>query len=98
MEEENITLGYNDKMFYIKVGKRIVTRLFYKIEDNVMHLTLTYTLKEFRGKGLASKVVKYALNYALEKGIKELKVSCSYVKHWLKKHPEYVKKFCKITY
>ncbi|RLG73762.1 MAG: hypothetical protein DRO23_08265 [Thermoprotei archaeon] len=98
MEEENIILGHNDEMFYVKVGKRRVTRLLYKIEDNVMYLTSIYTLKEFRGRGLASKIVEYALNYALEKGIKELKISCNYVKHWLQKHPNYAEKFRKIIY
>ncbi len=98
MEEENITLGHSDEMFYVKVGKRRVTRLLYKIEDNVMYLTSIYTLKKFRGKGLASKIVEYAINYALEKGIRVLKVSCSYVKYWLEKHQEYVKKFYKVIY
>lgn len=96
--KENITLGHDNEMFYVKVGRRRVVRLLYKIEDNVMHLISTYTLREFRGRGLASEIVKYALNYALEKGIRVLKVSCSYVKYWLEKHPEYAKKFQKVVY
>jgi len=97
-ECKNVETGFNDEMFYVKVcGKRVV-RLLYRIEDDVFHLVSTYTLKAFRGRGLASKVVREALNYALSRGFKKLRVSCSFVKKWLEKHPEFKEKFEEITY
>jgi len=96
--EEELTFGFNDKMFHAKTGKRKAAILKYKLENNTMHLILTYTLRKFRGKGIASKLVEYAINYALEQKVHILKISCSYVKSWLKKHPEYMKKFYKIIY
>lgn len=95
--QENVEIGYNDKFFYAKVNGKRAVRLVYKIEKNTLHLISTYTLKKYRGKGLASKVVRKAIEYALEREIKNLKVSCSFVREWLKKHPEYAEKF-NITY
>ncbi len=77
---EEVEVGFNNEMFYVKVcGKRAV-RLLYRIEDDVFHLVSTYTLRAFRGRGLASIAVREALNYALSKGFRKLKVSCSFVK------------------
>ncbi len=97
-ECKELSIGFNDKMFYAKVcGKRAV-RLLYEIDNDVFHIISTYTLRAFRGKGLASKVVKKALEYALERKFRKLKVSCSFVKKWLEKHPEFKDKFEEIIF
>ncbi len=97
-ECENVEVGYNSEMFYVRVCGRRAVRLLYRVEDGVFHLVSTYTLKAFRGKGLASKAVREALNYALNRGFRKLKVSCSFVKGWLERHPEFKEKFEEIVY
>ena len=95
---DNIEVGFNSEIFYVKVcGKRAV-RLLYRVEGDVFHLVSTYTLKAFRGRGLASKAVREALNYALSRGFRKLKVSCSFVKGWLEKHPEFKEKFEEVVF
>jgi len=42
--------------------------------------------------------VKKALEYALERKFRKLKVSCSFVKKWLEKHPEFKDKFEEIIF
>ena len=98
MMKKELTYGLNNEKFYAKIGRKKVAILKYRIENDAIHLILTYTLRKFRGKGIASKLVKYAISYAIEKKIRVLKVSCSYVKYWLEKHPEYIEKFHKIIY
>jgi len=97
-ECENVEVGFNDEMFYVKVCGKRAARLVYRVEGDVFHLVSTYTLKAFRGRGLASKVVREALSYALSRGFRKLKVSCSFVKGWLERHPEFKEKFGEVVF
>jgi len=97
-ECEEIEIAFNNEMFYIKICGKRAARLLYRIEGDVFHLVSTYTLRTFRGRGLASKVVREALNYALSKGFRKLKVSCSFVKGWLERHPEFKERFEEIIF
>lgn len=45
----------------------------------------THTHEEYRGQGLAGKVVKYTLDKALDEGYRIVAI-CPYVKSWLEKH------------
>jgi predicted GNAT family acetyltransferase len=60
----------------------------YSISDGIMELYTTYTPPQLRGRGLAEKVVRAALNYAKENNLRVLP-SCSYVKVFIERHPEY---------
>lgn len=58
-------------------------------EDKVtLDLYSTYTPPQIRGKGLASVVVKAALEYAKEKKLKVIP-GCWYVRKFLEEHTEY---------
>ncbi|GMU94799.1 MULTISPECIES: GNAT family N-acetyltransferase [Ignavibacterium] len=60
----------------------------YSLYENVMELYHTYTPPQLRGKGLAEKVVRTALEYAKQNNLKVVP-SCSYVAVFLQRHPEY---------
>lgn len=60
----------------------------YSLYDKVMDLYHTYTPPQLRGKGLAEKVVRTALEYAKQNNLKVVP-SCSYVAVFLQRHPEY---------
>ena len=45
----------------------------------------THTDEDYRGQGLAGKVVQYTLDKALDEGYRIVAV-CPYVKSWLEKH------------
>ncbi len=50
-------------------------------------LVSTVTDKDYRGQGLASKIVKYTLDNAIDEGYRVVAI-CSYVKSWLEKHED----------
>jgi predicted GNAT family acetyltransferase len=62
--------------------------LQYVLGKGTISLIHTYTPEELRGKGIASAVVKVALDYAKEEKLKVI-VGCSFVGEYIKLHPEY---------
>lgn len=60
----------------------------YRLTGNVMDMYYTYTPPHLRGKGLAAKVVKDALEFAKEKNYKVIP-SCYYVRVFIERYDEY---------
>ncbi len=60
----------------------------YTLKDNIIDLYRTFTPPELRGKGIAGKVVKYALEHAMENNLKVIP-TCSYVKGYIERHENY---------
>ncbi len=62
--------------------------LNYKLADGVMTLVHTETPPAARGHGLASQLVRGALDNAKARGLKVVP-DCSFVRAYVAKHPEY---------
>ena len=60
----------------------------YTLKDNVIYLYRTFTPTELRGKGIAGKLVKFALEHAKENILKVIP-TCSYVKGYIERHENY---------
>ncbi len=60
----------------------------YTLKDNVVDLYSTFTQPELRGKGVAGKLVKYALEHAKENNLKVIP-TCSYVRGYIERHENY---------
>ena len=60
----------------------------YTLKDNVIDLYRTFTPPELRGKGVAGKLVKYALEHAKENNFKVIP-TCSYVRGYIERHENY---------
>ena len=56
--------------------------------ERVMDTTYTYTPPALRGRGLASRVVGAAMEYAQGRAFRVVP-SCWYVAGWIARHPEY---------
>ncbi|MCD6369497.1 MAG: N-acetyltransferase [Thermoproteales archaeon] len=78
-------------------GNRLLIRLApgkfafleYRVEGNLMYIDKTYTPPEFRGRGIAGRLMKVAVKKVLDQGLK-IVPNCSYARHYLlEKHPEY---------
>ncbi len=60
----------------------------YRIADGAIYFTHTETPHRLQGRGIASKLVRGAVEQARSRGLK-IVPRCSYVADWLKKHPEF---------
>lgn len=60
----------------------------YTLKNNVIDLYRTFTPYEIRGKGIAGKVVTFALEYARDNNLKVIP-TCSYVKSYIERHQNY---------
>ena len=60
----------------------------YVLEDGRMVLTHTFVPPELRGRGLAEKLVRPALDLARAEG-RRVVPQCSYVATFIERHPEY---------
>ena len=88
----------DDSFIIAKVHDKPVSSLKYKIEGDTMHIISTFTLPSYRRRGLASKLMQNAVEYAIQNKIKKIKIYCSFAKYWFEKHPEYTKEFESIEY
>ena len=62
--------------------------LQYVLGKDTISLPHTFTPESLRGKGLASAVTKFALDYAREHKLQVI-VGCSFVGIYIQDHPEY---------
>ncbi len=64
---------------------KVVAELNFKKEGDVYNIYHTFVDESLRGKGIASTLVKEAVNYIKEKHCKVI-ASCSYANSWLERH------------
>lgn len=60
----------------------------YELRDGAMVMTHTFTPPELRGRGIAEKLVRAALDHARAEKLRVVP-ACSYVAAFVERHPEY---------
>jgi len=82
-----ITNNETQQQFQISLDEELATLQyrFYKHDIALMH---TEVPEKLSGRGLASALAKYGLEWAKEHN-KKVMVYCPFVASYLKKHPEY---------
>lgn len=60
---------------------------YYRIDNGVMVFTSTETPPKLRGQGVASELIRNALEFARARGLK-VRGDCSFVADYLRRHPE----------
>ena len=63
-------------------------RLEYRLEGNVLAIAHTEVPGAIGGRGIAGKLVRAAVEYARDAGLKVAPV-CSYSSEWMDRHPAY---------
>jgi predicted GNAT family acetyltransferase len=76
-----------ESRFETSFGKK-TSYLDYHISGGVITLIHAYTPPEFRGKGIAAEMAKYALDYARDNNLKVIP-QCPYVRDYINRHNEY---------
>lgn len=72
--------------FTLSVDGRI-GELHYGRSTGAIHFTHTYVPPELRGRGIAERLTRHALQYARDNHLKVV-AECSYVVKFLERHPE----------
>lgn len=62
----------------------------YSIHDGQLDILHTIVPKPIEGRGIASMLVGYVYDYALNNGLVPA-ATCVYAKAWLQRHPEYMR-------
>jgi len=90
---KKVEIDEKEGLIYIEIepGKRAYHR--FKIEGKTMKMQSTYTPQEYRGLGIAGRIVDAAIKYAKQKEITKLIVECSYVERWIKNNSDKVSEF-----
>lgn len=60
----------------------------YQLEGDTIAFTHTFVPKKLEGRGIASKLIRAALDSARDRGLKVVPI-CPFVKAYIERHPEY---------
>lgn len=88
-EQLNVTNDTGDHRYEARLDEDLAGYAEYSISDGVIDFNHTKVLDEFEGRGVASGLIKAALDDVAERGEYKVKASCSFVKSYIEKHPEY---------
>lgn len=80
-----------DRIYATDASGKIIAEVTFATRDGVATIDHTFVDTSLRGQGVASKLVKSAIDKILADGNK-VAASCSYALAWLQRHPEYIRK------
>ncbi|MBO3800529.1 MAG: N-acetyltransferase [Candidatus Brockarchaeota archaeon] len=85
--DTEVQVFQDDDSFYIPLPNSQKALLKYRLEEGKIYVLSAYTPPEYRGMGLASKLMDEVVKFALEKNLKIVPI-CSYAQHYMDKHQE----------
>jgi uncharacterized protein len=89
MEKKEYSVNNNEKEQRLEIREQNeLAYLEYRYHKEDIVLMHTFVPDPLGGKGVASSLARYALEWAREKG-KRVIVYCPFVAAYLKRHPEY---------
>ena len=74
--------------FLLRLCKGKYAYVEYEVEGSVLYVTGAYTPEEFRGRGIASRIMAEVVKYAEKEGLKVVPI-CSFARYFFERHPEY---------
>lgn len=83
-----VTHDPEQQVFYVEHDEETAYLSYQIRDDGVLDYAHTYTPNEIRGKGIATQIIRFALDYAREEG-KRIVPSCPFVSSYIDRHPEY---------
>ncbi|WKD61924.1 hypothetical protein CCICO_09600 [Corynebacterium ciconiae DSM 44920] len=86
---QHVRLDEGSNTYVIEVdGQMAGYAEFRAVDETVRDFNHTVVLDEYRGQGLSSPLIRYALDDSIRAGMK-IMPSCSAVEHFIAKNPEY---------
>lgn len=77
-----------NRIVYEIEGKEIGEVEFKELENGTVDIYHTYVDPDYQGRNIASQLVEELFKKIKSENKKAI-ISCSYVAHWIEKHPEY---------
>lgn len=74
--------------YTLTVDDELACVLDYKLSDQAVSMTRTFTVPSFRGQGLAGQLVEWATNDVEASGTRRIVPMCWYVADWFNAHPD----------
>lgn len=71
------------------VDGELAGEAFYHLDNGVADFDHTVVPERFGGRGIASALVRAAMDEVRAEGTWKVRATCSYVAAWFTKHPEY---------
>ncbi len=88
MESPEIVHASATKRFEIHLGRAVIGRSYYRLEDGRRVFTHTEVDPDYQGHGLASQLIQYALDATRNEGLRVVAL-CPTVSAFIAKRPEY---------
>ncbi|MBV7282680.1 MULTISPECIES: GNAT family N-acetyltransferase [unclassified Corynebacterium] len=86
---QHVHLDEGSQTYVIEVdGQMAGYAEFQAVDETVRDFNHTVVLNEYRGQGLSSPLIRYALDDSIRAGM-TIVPSCSAVEHFISKNPEY---------
>jgi predicted GNAT family acetyltransferase len=86
--DNTLKIRHTSQVVYVILPDKSKAYLKYNVENGIMKLIETYTPPQYRGKGLASLLVKYAVDLAKSNNWL-IEPICSYAIYFFMKNPDY---------
>ncbi len=83
-----LEIKHTSTVIYARLPDGSKAYIKYEITGDRMRILSTYTPPQYRGKGIAGRLMEYALRMAREKGLL-VEPICSYAIHYFAKHKEH---------
>ncbi len=75
--------------FVATIDDRFAGEAHYTLSGDVAAFDHTEVPPEFGGRGVAGRLVRYAMDEVRAAGEWKVRPTCPYVIHWFRQHPEY---------
>ncbi|MEM1628212.1 MAG: GNAT family N-acetyltransferase [Desulfurococcaceae archaeon] len=87
MSSNEFTIKHTSQIIYTRLSDNSKAYVKYEIENGIMKLLETYTPPQHRGKGIATLLIRYAIDLARKNNLL-IKPICSYSIYYFINHPE----------
>lgn len=83
-----LTHASDESRYVLRVNGQIASVVDYRVLDDAIAFTRTFTTPPHRGTGLAGQIVEFAVDDVEANSMRHIVPSCWYVSEWFDAHPE----------
>lgn len=88
MSEVEVRDAVEQSRFEVVVDGEVAEFAEYRLSEGLIAFTHTEVADAYEGQGLGSKLARFGLDSARERGLAVVP-QCPYIAGWIEKHPEY---------